>query len=218
MSEWYPILLNLKDRPCVVVGGGAVAARKTKGLLDAGAVVKVISPALSKELNGLAETGKIEFVPRTYAGEGDLKGATLVFAATDRPEVNAAIASDAQRLGVPVNVADGSAEGDFIVPALLRRGELVLTASASGAGPAVAARIIGEMASRYGPEYARYLNALRKLRTLIKAEVADPIERRKLLEAASTEPSLIEISQSDDWTDKKAVIERLRVRALGAKG
>jgi len=218
VSEWYPILLNLKDRACVVVGGGTVAARKTKGLLDAGAVVRVISPALSGELNGLADAGKIEFVPRTYAGEGDLVGATLVFAATDRPEVNAAIASDAQRRGVPVNVADGSAEGDFIVPAVLRRGELVLTASASGAGPAVAARIIGELSSRYGPEYAQYLNALRKLRTLIKAEVSDPIERRKLLEAASTEPSLIEFSQANDWTDKKAVIERIRVRALGAKG
>lgn len=217
MSEWYPILLNLKCRTCIVIGGGAVAARKVRGLLDAGAIVKVISPELTSELSSLAEAGTIQVVPKAYA-DGDLEGASLVFAATDRPEVNASIASEAQRRGVPVNVADGSAEGDFIVPAVLRRGDLVLTASASGAGPAVASRIICELSSRYGPEYEKYLIALRKIRSMIKAEVADPIERRRLLEEASTEQSLAEWSRLDDATDKREILERLRVRALGRKG
>lgn len=217
MSEWYPILLNLKGRTCIVIGGGAVAARKVQGLLEAGAVVKVISPKLVPELSGMAETGRIRYMAKAYA-DGDLEGASLVFAATDRPEVNASVVSEANRRGIPANAADGSPGGDFIVPAVLRRGDLVLTASASGSGPAVASRIIGELQARYGPEYADYLTGLRKIRSWIKAEVADPIERRRLLEEASTEQSLIEWSRMDDRADKNDIIERLRVRALGRKG
>ncbi|WP_027085348.1 precorrin-2 dehydrogenase/sirohydrochlorin ferrochelatase family protein [Cohnella panacarvi] len=217
MSEWYPILLNLKDRTCVVIGGGAVAARKARGLLDAGANVTIVSPKLNPELSELAEAGRIRHVPKAYA-DGDLEGAMLVFAATDSPEANAAVLSEANRRGIPANAADGGEAGDFIVPAVLRRGDLVLTASASGSGPAVASRIIGELRDRYGPEYADYLIGLRKIRSWIKAEVADPIERRRLLEEASTDQSLTEWSKLDDRADIHAIIERLKVRALGRKG
>ncbi len=217
MSEWYPILLNLKGRTCVVIGGGAVAARKARGLLDAGANVTVVSPRLVAELSELAEKGWIRYLPKVYA-DGDLEGASLAFAATDMAEVNAAALSEANRRGILANAADGGEGGDFIVPAVLRRGDLVLTASASGAGPAVASRIIGELRERYGPEYADYLAGLRKLRSWLKAEVADPVERRRLLEEASTDQSLIEWSKLDDRADIHAIIERLRVRALGRKG
>lgn len=217
MSEWYPILLDLKGRTCVVIGGGTVAARKARGLLDAGANVTVVSPKLIPELSELADAGRISHLLKAYA-DGDLEGASLVFAATDSPETNAAVLSEANKRGILANAADGSPGGDFIVPAVLRRGDLVLTASASGSGPAVASRIIGELGSRYGPEYADYLTGLRKIRSWIKAEVPDPIERRRLLEEASTEQSLIEWSKLDDWADIHAIIEKLRVRALGRKG
>ncbi|MBO9597476.1 MAG: bifunctional precorrin-2 dehydrogenase/sirohydrochlorin ferrochelatase [Cohnella sp.] len=216
MSQGYPIILNLAGRTCIVIGGGAVAARKARGLLEAGATVKVISPKLVPELSAMAETGQIRYEPHEYA-DGDLEGASLVFAATDRPDVNALVVSEANRRRIPVNAADGSPGGDFIVPAVLRRGDLVLTASASGSGPAVASRIIGELRERYGPEYTDYLIGLRKIRSWIKAEVADPVERRRLLEEASTEQSLIEWGRLDDRADKRDIIERLRVRALGRK-
>ncbi|MFC5529297.1 precorrin-2 dehydrogenase/sirohydrochlorin ferrochelatase family protein [Cohnella yongneupensis] len=215
--EWYPILLSLKDRTCVVIGGGEVAERKARGLLNAGASVRVISPSVTRGLSDMAQAGSIHLLQREYA-KGDLEGATLAFAATDRQEVNASVAAEARERGIPVNVADGDTEGDFIVPAVLRRGDLVLSASASGAGPAVSARIIGELSSRYGPEYEGYLKALRQIRAIVRAEVPDPGQRRRLLAAASTEEALIEWSRSDFALDKRALLDRLEERALDGKG
>ncbi|MFD0674377.1 bifunctional precorrin-2 dehydrogenase/sirohydrochlorin ferrochelatase [Cohnella sp. GCM10027633] len=217
MAGWYPILIDLQGRTCVVVGGGAVAERKTRGLLEAGALVRVVSPSLTAGLAELASEGAIVTIDREYR-DGDLAEAALAFAATDHPEANAAVVREARNRGVPANAADGGTEGDFIVPAVVRRGDLLLTASASGAGPAVAARIAGELAGRYGPEYGSYLKALRHIRKVVKAEVADPATRRKLLAAASSEDALAEWAGIDaEALDASELLERLRVRALGGK-
>jgi precorrin-2 dehydrogenase/sirohydrochlorin ferrochelatase len=218
VSDWYPILLNLKGRDCVIIGGGAVAERKARGLLDAGAHVRIVSPMLTPGLTELLHSGAILWQAREYT-DGDLEGAKLAFAATDRPETNASVISEARSSGIPANAADGDTEGDFIVPAVLRRGELMLTVSASGAGPAVAARIIGELSARYGPEYERYLAQLRKIRTIVRAEVSDPRERRKLLAAAATEEALVAWSCLDiDALERRDLLEKLRVRSLHGKG
>ncbi len=217
MSEWYPIMLNLSGRICVVVGGGPVAERKTRGLLEAGARVRVVSPNVTDALAELARAEAVEWIAREYA-EGDLAGATLAFAATDRPETNAQVVSEARAQGMMANAADGESEGDFIVPAVLRRGELVLTASASGAGPAVSARIIRELAQRFGPEYARYLTTLRRIRAIVRANVDDPSERRTLIAAASTEASLKHWSETIDSLDDREIVRELTIRALDEKG
>ena len=155
----YPIFLDLSGRRCVVVGGGEVADRKARKLLQARARVVVISPEVGAELESVA----VE-VHRRHYREGDLEGAYLAFAATDSREVNAAVAREANERGVPVNVADRPSEGDFALPSTLRRGRLQVAVSTGGASPTLARRIRDELEEVFGPEWAGIVEELRKNR------------------------------------------------------
>jgi precorrin-2 dehydrogenase/sirohydrochlorin ferrochelatase len=134
---YYPIALDLTDRPVVVIGGGPVAERKVEGLLTAGAAVTVVSPTLTPRLTDLSRAGRIRHEARGYAA-ADLAGIVLAFVATDDPRVTEAVARDARAAGVLVNAADDPAHCDFILPAVLRRGDLVVAITTGGASPALA--------------------------------------------------------------------------------
>ncbi|QJD81782.1 precorrin-2 dehydrogenase/sirohydrochlorin ferrochelatase family protein [Cohnella herbarum] len=219
MSDWYPMMYKIAGRKCVVVGGGTVAGRKAAGLLEAQASVYVISPKLSPELRDLADAGKVRWLEKE-AEDSDLDDAVLVFAATDDPEANRRLAEAAGSRAIPANLADDGDKGDFIVPAVLRRGGLVLTASTSGAGPALASRIVSELAERYGPEYNENVEVLRTIRSIVKSEVSDPAERRAMLQVAVTDEALHEF-RSASWLkdmDKPELIARLRQRVNDRKG
>jgi precorrin-2 dehydrogenase/sirohydrochlorin ferrochelatase len=127
-----------------------VATRKVGKLLLADAEVVVVSPEVSPELAGM----DVEIQHRPYE-YGDLRGANLAFAATGSREVNAAVAREAKERGVPINVADRPAEGDFAVPSTLRRGGLQVAVSTGGASPTLARRIRSELEESFGPEWAR---------------------------------------------------------------
>lgn len=208
MPGWYPIMLNVAGKLCVVVGGGPVAERKARGLLDAEARVRVVSPALTPGLSRLAADGLLEWRPKE-AGPADWEGAVLGFAATDRPEANRRLAEAARQAGIWVNAADEGESGDFILPAVLRRGDLVLAACSSGASPALAARIVRELAERYGPEYGEYAALLRDIRAAAKSLVPDPERRRRMLAAASEERFLKEWLASDRAGDPRPAVESL---------
>ena len=120
---YYPIFLELSARRCVVLGAGAVAERKVEELLAMGARVTVISPAITDRLRELLADGSIRYVERTYQ-EGDLAACDLVFAATDDPAINAAAFREARAHRIWINSADDTAHCDFILPGLIRRGDL----------------------------------------------------------------------------------------------
>ena len=142
-----------------MVGGGSVATRKARKLLQAGAEVVVISPEIRPELLGL----EVEVYDRAYE-YGDLAGAALAFAATDSREVNAAVAREAKKRGVRINVADRPSEGDFAVPSTLRRGGLQVAVSTGGASPVLARRIRNELEASFGPEWAGVVEELEAVR------------------------------------------------------
>ena len=131
-----------------MVGGGGVAVRKVLRLLESAAEVVVISPEVRPEL----EDAGVSLRRRDYE-RGDLEGAFLAFAATDSREVNAAVVREAADLGVPVNVADRPAEGDFALPSTLRRGGLQVAVSTGGASPTLARRIRDELEPAFDPEW-----------------------------------------------------------------
>ena len=133
----------------MVVGGGKVASRKARKLLQAGAEVVVISPEFSPEL----AASEVELHHRPYR-VGDLEGVHLAFTATGSREVNAAVAREAEERGVPINVADRPSEGDFALPSTLRRGRLQVAVSTAGASPTLAKRIRGELEGAFGSEWA----------------------------------------------------------------
>lgn len=164
----YPVNLAIAGKLCVVVGGGGVAARKARGLLEAGARVRVISPLLNAELTSLAERGAVDWVARPYQ-TGDLQGALLVFAATDNPEAQQAILQEADNAGQLINVVDQPGSCSFQVPAMARRGDLLLTVSTGGRSPAMAAMIRKRLEEEFGDEYLVLLDLMTMLRRQIIA-------------------------------------------------
>lgn len=206
---WYPMMMRLTGRLCVVIGGGAVAERKTAALLEAEARVRVVSPQLTPALRKWVEEGRVEAVMRE-ARESDLDGAFLAIVAADSAACRARMIAAAKARGVPVNAAGEGEEGDFLTPAVVRRGDLVLAVGTSGASPALAARIADELAERYGPEYERVLSALRAVRQVVKERIADPAERRRLLAAAAGEAGLAAWLAADPLPEGEALLAAVR--------
>ncbi|MBA2441001.1 MAG: bifunctional precorrin-2 dehydrogenase/sirohydrochlorin ferrochelatase [Rubrobacter sp.] len=147
--------MELEGKRCVVVGGGEVAGRKARKLLQSRARVKVVSPEVGPALESIAA----EVLRRPYE-LGDLRGAALAFAATDVREVNAAVSREARELGVPVNVADLPEEGDFALPSTLRRGRLQVAVSTGGASPGLARRVRDELEGLFAPGWSGLVEEL----------------------------------------------------------
>lgn len=153
----------------MVVGGGAVAERKASSLLESGARVVVISPDLSPTLRDWAKVGRIEIVPRSYQ-EGDLIGAMVAVAATDSGRVNEMVAIEARAAGVLVNVVDRPELCDFIVPSVIRRGDLLISISTGGRSPALARRLREELERTLGPEYEALARLVGEVRESLKKD------------------------------------------------
>lgn len=170
---YYPIFLNLTGQSCIVIGGGAVAERKVKGLLQAGADVTIISPDLTSHLAGLVGQGKVRRIARRYQ-DGDLDGQVLALVATDDPEVDAAVHREGQERGVWVNAADDPSHCDFILPSVLRRGELMVAVSSGGSSPALSRAIREELESYFTEEYAILAEVVGEVRGELKSRSLFP--------------------------------------------
>lgn len=144
---YYPVFLNLVGRKCVVVGGGSVAERKVERLLESGAHVKIVSPRLTPTLAAWVREGKLQHVSRQYQA-GDLDGCDLAFTATDDRVLNGVIYEHAQQQRIWLNAADDPDRCDFILPSVMRRGDLTVAVSTGGASPALA-RIVREDLEEY---------------------------------------------------------------------
>jgi precorrin-2 dehydrogenase len=206
---YLPIFLEVGGRKCIVVGGGEIAARKIVALVEAKAVVSVVSPGLTPVLAEMAEQRIVTYIGRTYR-RGDMKGSTLVYAATGDPALDRELAAEARELGIPLNVADVPELCTFIVPAVAKRGALRIAISTSGASPAFSARIRREIEAQFGFEYGLALEILRAARTKLRAKVADPAERARRLTALadSTLPEALHAGDCD-------AVERLLAEHLG---
>jgi siroheme synthase-like protein len=141
----YPIFVELKGRPVIVIGGGNVGAEKVRGLLAAEADITLVSPDLIDELREHADAGRIKHVARAYV-EADLDGGyEFVMVATDDGAINAEVSAAGKRRGLWVNAADDPKNCDFILPAVVRKGKITLAASTSGTSPALARRLREEL-------------------------------------------------------------------------
>lgn len=203
----YPILLDLRGRRCLVVGGGQVAQRKVDGLLAADAAVTVVSPTASTALAQLAAAGGIVWHPRPY-GRADLDGMRLVIAATDQPDVNRQVADDARDRGILCNVIDQPAAGDFTLPSVVRRGDLVLTVSTSGQSPALSRHLRKILEGRFGNEYEVFLRIMGAVRRRLLACEKDPATRRKLFDrlVAADLPEAIREGRRDEVEQRLSAI------------
>jgi siroheme synthase-like protein len=170
---YYPILVDLRDRPVLVVGGGPVAQRKVEGLLAAGAKVTVVSTALAPGLAALAAEGRMRHEPRGYR-PGDLVGFSLAFATTGNAALNGLIAGEGRQRGVWVNAADDPPCCDFVLPAVLRRGALTVSVATDASSPALAGVVRDEIAAIVGEEYGGLADLVAEVRRELRAAGRSP--------------------------------------------
>jgi len=176
----YPIFLKLDDLHCVVVGGGAVAERKVKGLLEAKARVTVVAPEATPGIVSLAEGRMISWRKRSYT-RGDLEGCRLVIAATDARDVNRLVFEEATERGIPVNAVDEPENSSFFVPAVARTGQLILAVSTSGVAPYMARKLREWLQGKLYPGMENDLEKVQAVRARILGEGLSAETKRKRL-------------------------------------
>jgi precorrin-2 dehydrogenase / sirohydrochlorin ferrochelatase len=179
--SYYPAILDIAGRRVLVVGGGKVGQGKVSGLLNAGAQVKVVSLTATPLVERWAAEGAIELELRPYES-GDLDGRFLVIAATEDNDTNVRVFEDAERRQMLCNVVDVTHLCNFILPSIVRRGDLAIAVSTGGASPALARRIRISLGQCYGDEYAVALELLGSLREELKARYPAPEERKVIFE------------------------------------
>ena len=207
--KYYPVHLDIKNRDCLIVGGGAVGTRKVKTLLECGARVTVISPRPAEPLKNLAAEGTITLKERPYRSE-DLKGMFLVIGATDDETLNHQVSQDAERSNTLCNIADRPEVCNFILPSIVQRGDLVITISTSGKSPALAKKLRQKLETQFGKEYADFLILMGAIRKKLLGQAHEP-EAHKDLFNKLINSDLIDLMQSN----KKEEINSLLYKILG---
>jgi siroheme synthase-like protein len=207
---YYPVSLNIWRRKCVVVGGGEIALRKVKVLLEYGADVELISPDLCPELVRLGESGEISVHNHAYE-TGNLAGAFLAIAATDDVETNRQVVEEARRKVVLVNVVDDAVNSDFIVPSYLRRGGLTIAVSTSGQSPALARKIRTRLDKEITDQYGDLAHLIAEVRAEIKRE-GMKIEDNHWQEALDLDLLLELLKKGEKGKAKAILVSRLKER------
>ncbi|MCU0765769.1 MAG: siroheme synthase CysG [Gammaproteobacteria bacterium] len=214
--ELFPLFLRVRDRLGVVVGGGEVASRKVELLCQAGARVRVVSPALAPTLARLAADGVIDHVARAFE-DGDTAGAALVVAGTSDPATNRRVAAEAKAANLPVNVVDDPDEGTFIVPSVIDRSPVVVAVSSGGASPVLARLIRTRLESVIPAAYGRLGELAARYRDRVKATFADPADRRRFWDRV-LQGGVAERVFSGHLAEADAVMERELAQASPSQG
>jgi precorrin-2 dehydrogenase / sirohydrochlorin ferrochelatase len=179
--KYYPVCLDIRNRNCLVVGGGAVASRKVKTLLECGATVTVVSPEFAPDLTEL-EAEALVLIHRPYASS-DVIGRFLVIGATDNESLNRKISLDAEKHNVLCNIADLPDACNFILPSIVKRGDLQLAISTSGNSPAFAKHMRKSLEKLLGEEYTEFLQLMGAIRKKLLDTRHAPEEHKPLFEA-----------------------------------
>lgn len=196
---FYPAFLKIAGKKCVVVGGGAVAARKARTLLDAGAEVVIVAPEFLG-LKKIAGQGRVKHIARGYR-KTDLRGAFIAVAATDDMDVNLKVCRDAESLGILVNCAAPPDAGNFIVPSASTRGGLTIAVSTAGKCPALAKLLRREL-DEYTEGYAALLEFLEDARARLPEAI--PLERDRAAALEGLAMRLMEVFRTESIAKAKA--------------
>jgi len=207
--KYCPVHLDIKNRNCLIVGGGAVGTRKVNTLMECGAHVIVVSPDPTPQLTRLVSDGSITLKKRAYRSD-DLNGMFLVIGATDDESLNRQISKDAERAHILCNIADRPEICNFILPSIVSRGDLVITISTSGKSPALAKHLRQKLETQFGREYADFLLLMGAIREKLLSQAHEP-EAHKTLFNQLIDSDLIQLMQ----TGKTKEINSLLYKILG---
>ena len=204
--KFFPVFLDLRERDCLVVGGGAVAARKVASLLDAGARVTLVSPVLNPTLERRVMASELRHEARNFDA-ADIDGKALIIAGTDDDGVNRRVAELARAQNIPVNVVDQPELGSFIVPSVINRDPIQVAVSTGGASP-VLARLLRARLETYIPSaYGRLARMVDGFRTRVQERFATSEERRHFWEHILEGP-IAELLFAGRDADAEAALEK----------
>ena len=185
MAALFPMFVKLDGRTCLVVGAGRIAAQKLESLLGSGAAVRIVAPVASEEIQKLARSGRVAWIPAEFE-PGHLAGALLVIAATGDAAVNELVYRAARERGVLCNSVDEPEHCDFFYPAVVRRGDLQIAISTAGQSPALAQRLREELEEQFDATYIGWLSWLGKVRELFFQHRVEPELRTRTLHRISS--------------------------------
>lgn len=208
MTNLFPMFMKLAGRQCLVVGAGKVGEPKIAGLLETGALIRVVSLEASVAVREWARDGKIELALRAFSPD-DLDGAFLAVVATNSRTLNERVYHEAQRRRVLCNVVDVPDLCDFFYPAVVRRGDLQIAVSTAGQSPSLAQKIRQQLEKQYGPAYAEWVAELGEVRKLILASDLDKERKLDLLHSLASrealEAALAELPEPEFATEGEQV-------------
>ena len=177
--RYYPVFLDLKNKKCVVIGGGSVAERKAVTLLSCKADICVISPEITSRLRELAKKKRLRYIKKRYEDK-DIRDAFLVVAATNNREANKAVFAAAKKYKCLLNIVDKPDDSNFIVPSLISRGDLTIAVSTGGKSPALAKQIRKELQEIYGKEYQIFIKAMGRVREKVLKSMPSEKARKQI--------------------------------------
>jgi siroheme synthase-like protein len=196
----FPAFLKLANRRVLVVGGGAIAAQKVPGLLEADARVHVVSPKLSPALAELVRDRQINWSPKPFE-PSDLDDAFLVIAATSLRDLNASVFAEADRRGIFCNSVDDIDHCHFYYGSIVQRGDLQIAISTNGKSPALAQRLRKELEEQFGPEYESWLEWLGAAREALRAQSTDPEATKRWLHTLASQPMFVRFLEQANASD-----------------
>jgi precorrin-2 dehydrogenase/sirohydrochlorin ferrochelatase len=210
----YPLnLIGLEESKVIVIGGGSVSARKVSSLIDAGAHPVVISPEFDAAIRDFARSGLIQLVERPYQ-VGDLRGAFLVISATDDPQVNRQVWEEARERGCLMNAVDDPEHSNFILPAVVRRGEVTVAFSTGGGSPALARRMRERLEAEVGDEIGSLAQIMAELRPELMARHA-PGQARLRAALNIVDSDILDVIQNQGISAGRAYARQILERSDG---
>ena len=205
--SYYPILLELGGKKVLVVGGGRVAQRKIETLLEYGALIFIISRELTPNLKRLVEDKKITRLGTDFR-EQDLDEAFLVIAATDDKRLNHKISESAQKRGQLINAVDQPVDCNYIVPSIVKKGDLLIAISTSGKSPALAKKIREKLDREFGAGYEMFLGLMGRLRGKILS-MGLPREENSRIFHEIIDSGILESLAINDWDEVESILYRI---------
>lgn len=216
MPRYYPVMLDIRERPVIVIGGDRIAAEKATALAASGARVSVISPDFCAELLDLAERGAVTLRRKSYE-PGDLAGAFVVVAATTDERMIEAIWQETQSRNQPVNIVDVPRYCTFILPSVLRRGKLTVAVSTEGASPSLAKRIRQQLEEVFPPAYEAYIDLAAQARASLRRQGVSYDTRDAFFRDFMGSPILTLLGEGEITRATEVTVELLRAYGVEAE-
>jgi precorrin-2 dehydrogenase/sirohydrochlorin ferrochelatase len=209
MPKYYPVMLNMENKKCLVVGGGEISYRKIMELLESGALITLVSISINKNIKSLVDNKLISYIQDNYH-TAYLENTYMVVAATNNNKVNHEIFKDCSEKLILINIVDDPKNCSFILPSKIRRGDLTITISTNGNSPSLSKIIREELEGRFDESYEVYLNILGDVRKEVINKVKEPWRKKEILETIVRSNYLTVLKELGEEAVRKQINEYLK--------